>query len=82
MHTYSAGKDIMVRLLDKSESRRLGSQSGASQVKQHKWFGKMNWGLLRNMTPPVRVAVICMEENSIADGQRNKSSSSSKHIIT
>ena len=58
MHTYSAGKDIMVRLLDKSESRRLGSQSGASQVKQHKWFGKMNWGLLRNMTPPVRVAVI------------------------
>lgn len=45
----------MVRLLDKSESRRLGSQSGASQVKQHKWFVKMNWGLLRNMTPPVRV---------------------------
>lgn len=48
-----AGKDIILRLLDKSESRRLGSQSGASQVKQHKWFAKMNWGLLRNMTPPV-----------------------------
>ena len=48
-----AGKDIINRLLDKSESRRLGSQSGASQVKQHKWFAKTNWGLLRNMTPPV-----------------------------
>ncbi|KAI5118560.1 hypothetical protein M0805_002940 [Coniferiporia weirii] len=49
----SAGKDIVNRLLDKSEARRLGSQSGASQVKQHKWFAKMNWGLLRNMTPPI-----------------------------
>lgn len=49
----NAGKDVMVRLLHKSESRRLGSQSGASEVKQHKWFGKMNWGLLRNMTPPI-----------------------------
>ena len=43
----------MIRLLDKSETRRLGSGSGASQVKQHKWFAKVNWGLLRNMTPPV-----------------------------
>lgn len=51
---YRSGKDIMMRLLDKNESRRLGSQSGASQVKQHKWFGKVNWGLLRNTTPPVR----------------------------
>ncbi|KAH8113368.1 Pkinase-domain-containing protein [Phellopilus nigrolimitatus] len=49
----SSGKDVMNRLLDKSESRRMGSQSGASQVKQHKWFTKINWGLLRNMTPPI-----------------------------
>ncbi|THH09045.1 hypothetical protein EW145_g2270, partial [Phellinidium pouzarii] len=49
----NSGKDIVNRLLDKSESHRLGSQSGASQVKQHKWFAKMNWGLLRNMTPPI-----------------------------
>lgn len=43
-----------MRLLHKDEWRRLGSQSGASEVKQHKWFAKLNWGLLRNTRPPVR----------------------------
>ncbi len=55
---YRAGKDIINRLLEKSETRRLGSQSGASQVKQHKWFAKTNWGLFRNSTPPVRVPTV------------------------
>ncbi|KAH7344448.1 Pkinase-domain-containing protein [Rhizoctonia solani] len=50
------GKDIIVRLLDKSEHTRLGSQSGASEVKQHKWFAKLNWGLLRNQRPPIQPA--------------------------
>lgn len=50
----SAGKDIVNRLLDKREVQRLGSRSGASEVKQHKWFAKTNWGLLRNAQPPVR----------------------------
>ncbi|KAJ4472312.1 AGC/RSK protein kinase [Lentinula aciculospora] len=49
----SAGKDCVTRLLDKNESTRLGSRSGASEVKQHKWFAKVNWGLLRNMKPPI-----------------------------
>jgi len=40
-------------LLDKDERTRLGSRSGASEVKQHKWFSKVNWGLLRNSRPPV-----------------------------
>jgi hypothetical protein len=31
----------------------LGSQSGAGEVKQAKWFGKINWGLLRHTRPPV-----------------------------
>ena len=48
-----AGKDVINRLLDKREKTRLGSRSGASEVKQHKWFGKINWGLLRNTRPPV-----------------------------
>ncbi|KAI9510421.1 Pkinase-domain-containing protein [Russula earlei] len=48
-----AGKDIMYRLLDKEEVSRLGSKTGASEVKQHKWFGKVNWGLLRNTEPPI-----------------------------
>ncbi|CAK5263071.1 unnamed protein product [Mycena citricolor] len=48
-----AGKDCIVRLLDKKERTRLGSKSGASEVKQHKWFAKTNWGLLRNTRPPI-----------------------------
>ncbi|XP_006460178.1 hypothetical protein AGABI2DRAFT_68563 [Agaricus bisporus var. bisporus H97] len=47
------GKDCIVRLLDKDERTRLGSRSGASEVKQHKWFSKINWGLLRNSRPPI-----------------------------
>jgi protein-serine/threonine kinase len=42
-----------VRLLDKNEKTRLGSKSGASEVKSHKWFCKINWGLLRNTRPPI-----------------------------
>lgn len=49
----SSGKDCITRLLDKSERTRLGSKSGASEVKQHKWFAKINWGLLRNQQPPI-----------------------------
>ncbi|KAF9535100.1 kinase-like domain-containing protein [Crepidotus variabilis] len=49
----SAAKDCVTRLLDKSEKLRLGSRSGASEVKQHKWFAKINWGLLRNTRPPI-----------------------------
>jgi len=48
-----AGRDVVVRLLDKNETTRLGSRSGASEVKQHKWFSKINWGLLRNTRPPI-----------------------------
>ncbi|KAJ7283827.1 AGC/RSK protein kinase [Mycena rebaudengoi] len=47
------GKDCVTRLLDKRERSRLGSKSGASEVKQHKWFSKINWGLLRNTRPPI-----------------------------
>lgn len=46
-----------MRLLDKNESTRLGSKSGASEVKQHKWFSKINWGLLRNTQPPVSFVI-------------------------
>lgn len=51
--TSPACKDVIVRLLDKNELTRLGSKSGASEVKQHKWFSKINWGLLRNTQPPI-----------------------------
>ncbi|WVQ99027.1 hypothetical protein IAU59_006159 [Kwoniella sp. CBS 9459] len=46
-------KSFIRKSLIKDENKRLGSGSGASEVKSHKWFGSVNWGLLRNMTPPI-----------------------------
>jgi protein-serine/threonine kinase len=46
-------KSAIKKLLIKDEHKRLGSNSGASEVKAHKWFTSVNWGLLRHMTPPV-----------------------------
>ncbi|RSH93821.1 hypothetical protein EHS25_006469 [Saitozyma podzolica] len=46
-------KSAIRKLLIKDEHKRLGSNSGASEVKQHKWFATVNWGLLRHMTPPI-----------------------------
>jgi len=48
-----ACKDIVTRLLEKNERRRLGSGTGASEVKAHHWFAKVKWGLLRNTRPPI-----------------------------
>ncbi|KAF8528903.1 Pkinase-domain-containing protein [Hysterangium stoloniferum] len=48
-----ACKEIITRLLEKNERRRLGSGTGASEVKQHRWFARVNWGLLRNTRPPI-----------------------------
>jgi hypothetical protein len=56
--TYSSCKDCVSQLLEKNEKKRLGSRCGASEVKQHKWFAKINWGLLRNTRPPVRLSII------------------------
>ncbi|ORY30015.1 kinase-like domain-containing protein, partial [Naematelia encephala] len=46
-------KSAIRKLLIKDEHKRLGSSSGASEVKQHKWFSNLNWGLLRHTTPPI-----------------------------
>lgn len=48
-----AGKSLMKRLLIKDETRRLGSVTGASEIKEHRWFANINWGLLRNRQPPI-----------------------------
>ncbi|GAA5874747.1 hypothetical protein JCM16303_002970 [Sporobolomyces ruberrimus] len=51
--TTTICKSVIKRLLCKDEHKRLGSQSGASEVKQHKWFATLNWGLLRHQKPPI-----------------------------
>ena len=49
----SQGKSLIRKLLIKDEHKRLGSQLGASEVKQHRWFAPVSWGLLRHKTPPI-----------------------------
>ena len=61
----------MIRLLDKWERTRLGSRSGASEVKQHKWFAKINWGLLRNTRPPVSRSILLSRELREIEGVYN-----------
>lgn len=47
------GKSCVRKLLTKNEHKRLGCQSGASEVKHHKWFSPIVWGLLRHSKPPI-----------------------------
>ena len=49
----TVGKSCIRQLLCKNEHKRLGSQSGASEVKNHKWFAPIVWGLLRHSKPPI-----------------------------
>ena len=49
----SHGKACIRKLLTKNEHKRLGSQTGASEVKAHRWFAPISWGLLRHTTPPI-----------------------------
>ncbi|KAF9895859.1 serine/threonine protein kinase, AGC, partial [Lobosporangium transversale] len=46
-------KSLIRKLLIKDEQLRLGSNAGASDVKQHPFFKTTNWALLRHLTPPI-----------------------------
>jgi hypothetical protein len=46
-------KNLIRRLLDKQEAKRLGSKVGASEVKAHPFFKSLKFALLRHMTPPI-----------------------------
>ncbi|GAA6034104.1 hypothetical protein JCM8097_000697 [Rhodosporidiobolus ruineniae] len=61
--TTTLCKSLIKMLLTKDEHKRLGSQSGASEVKQHKWFASINWGLLRHQKPPI-VPQVANAENA------------------
>ena len=46
-------KDMIKKLLIKNESKRLGSKSGAADLKKHPFFKKVKWSFLRNQEPPL-----------------------------
>nr|AML78104.1 putative LOV domain-containing protein [Hydrocotyle umbellata] len=45
-------KQLMYRLLHRDPKNRLGSREGANEIKQHPFFGGINWALVRCQSPP------------------------------
>ncbi|GMI88394.1 phototropin 2, NON PHOTOTROPIC HYPOCOTYL 1-LIKE [Hibiscus trionum] len=47
-----AARQFINALLNRDPSSRLGSRTGASEIKQHPFFHGINWPLIRYMSPP------------------------------
>ncbi|CAM8945235.1 unnamed protein product [Rhodiola kirilowii] len=47
-----AAKQLIHALLNKNPASRLGSNSGANEIKKHPFFKEINWPLIRCMSPP------------------------------
>jgi protein-serine/threonine kinase len=52
-HVSNNCKSLIRKLLHKDESKRLGSNAGASDIKAHPFFKSINFALLRHRTPPI-----------------------------
>ncbi|RCK54940.1 Serine/threonine-protein kinase nrc-2 [Candida viswanathii] len=46
-------RNIIKKLLIKDEEKRLGSKTGASEIKNHAFFKETQWALLRHQKPPM-----------------------------
>ncbi|KAK9044102.1 hypothetical protein V6N11_072422 [Hibiscus sabdariffa] len=47
-----AARQLINALLNRDPYSRLGSRTGASEIKQHPFFHGINWPLIRDMSPP------------------------------
>nr|AML78716.1 putative LOV domain-containing protein [Elaeocarpus sylvestris] len=47
-----AARQLINALLNKDPASRLGSNTGANEIKQHHFFRGINWPLIRCMSPP------------------------------
>lgn len=48
----SSCKDLILQLLVKDETKRLGSKFGAEEIKMHPFFKDIKWQLLHQRSPP------------------------------
>eukprot|EP00188_Purpureofilum_apyrenoidigerum_P002416 Plantae.Rhodophyta-Purpureofilum_apyrenoidigerum.ctg2496.p1 GENE.Plantae.Rhodophyta-Purpureofilum_apyrenoidigerum.ctg2496~~Plantae.Rhodophyta-Purpureofilum_apyrenoidigerum.ctg2496.p1 ORF type:complete len:505 (-),score=122.14 Plantae.Rhodophyta-Purpureofilum_apyrenoidigerum.ctg2496:1692-3206(-) len=46
-------KNLVKKLLRREADKRLGHENGASDIKTHKWFSKINFTLIRNLDAPI-----------------------------
>nr|AML76651.1 putative LOV domain-containing protein [Malesherbia fasciculata] len=47
-----AGRQLINALLNREPTNRLGSKTGANEIKQHPFFRGINWPLIRCLEPP------------------------------
>nr|AML78585.1 putative LOV domain-containing protein [Passiflora caerulea] len=47
-----SGRQLINALLNREPANRLGSKTGANEIKQHPFFRGINWPLIRCMSPP------------------------------
>nr|AML77973.1 putative LOV domain-containing protein [Mammea americana] len=47
-----AARQLINALLNREPEKRLGSNTGANEIKQHPFFRGINWPLIRCMSPP------------------------------
>nr|AML77723.1 putative LOV domain-containing protein [Celtis occidentalis] len=47
-----AGRQLINALLQRDPASRLGSNTGANEIKEHPFFRGLNWPLIRCMSPP------------------------------
>nr|AML76713.1 putative LOV domain-containing protein [Moringa oleifera] len=47
-----AARQLINALLNRDPGSRLGSNTGANEIKQHPFFRGINWPLIRGMSPP------------------------------
>nr|AML76537.1 putative LOV domain-containing protein [Gyrocarpus americanus] len=47
-----AARQLMEALLHRDPNNRLGSNTGANEIKQHPFFSEIKWPLIRCMSPP------------------------------
>ncbi|KAH7518222.1 hypothetical protein FEM48_Zijuj09G0148600 [Ziziphus jujuba var. spinosa] len=55
-----AARQLINALLQRDPTSRLGSNSGANEIKQHPFFRGINWPLIRCMSPPSLEAPLCL----------------------
>ncbi|GLJ12372.1 hypothetical protein SUGI_0189560 [Cryptomeria japonica] len=50
--TWTPLRDLIIRLLEKEPSRRLGSRNGAQDIKQHSFFKSLSWDNVHCVSRP------------------------------
>ncbi|KAL0490063.1 serine/threonine-protein kinase [Acrasis kona] len=50
-------KDLIKKLLNTKQEKRLGHKNGAADIRTHPFFKDVNWALIRNENTPIRIDI-------------------------